>query len=315
MKMSERMARFDDRGSLVSSLNRVVKARYGEAIYVRWPSDPTKDEVFSLGCSVCRLVDDISSDEKVFRYIPLNGIRAIPVQYEKGRFYIEFPPRHEILKGIGQKQHALIDSAEKALLKTTRVKLAAIPLVRTGLNPILEVMTAVIMNIDRNTPLRIKEVGGQKRYLHFLEDLEFISLKDDSILPGINVTKYLLKDGSPKIKDQNVIEAVLGEIIENGFPYLKHEMGIQHLTPILRTANICYFNSLLKEDRVKLSSEDILSAYLKLYGNRAYKGRLKTLSYIHSLHNSGIFEEVRRNIYSPKEDDWLAFKSETKALV
>jgi hypothetical protein len=315
MKQSERIFAFEDRSILVTNLNQMVKARYGQSIFVNWPSDPEKDEVFSIGCSIMRLIDDASSDAKTFRSIPLRDIKAIPIMRENHKFYIEFPDREEVLQKVSVRHHALISSAEKALLRTTRQNLATIPLVRTGLNPILEIITAIVKHMDKDVALRTKDVGEQRRYLPFLEDLQFIKIVKEDIRPGPEVDKYVLTPGFKRSKSTKIIDAILGEVIENGFPYLKNEMKIQHLTPILRTANICYFNSFLKNDRVRLSGDDIISSYQKLYGNRAFKGRLKTLAYIQALSDAEIFEEVKRDVYSPMEDNWRAFKKETKAMV
>ncbi|MCI0497703.1 MAG: hypothetical protein L0Z54_05375, partial [Thermoplasmata archaeon] len=221
---------------------------------------------------------------------------------------LTMPSRMAVIPKAKEMETRLLEDAEASLLRCTSLKLVQTPLVRNGLNPIVEIITALI-EMDE-LPVRMLSTK-QRKYLPFLRDLDYVKERNDIIVRANRFEQVFLP--GDQSDESEMFNALIGEIAERGFPYLKTDMKITHLTPLLRTGNVFYYTSLINEGPIPLEAKTVPTLYTRYYGRRSSKGGIKTLTYIRELSEVGILEKEGRYL-QPNADAWERFLERAPAL-
>ncbi len=248
-------------------------------------------------------------DETILKFIGLNDIESIEVVRRDGKYIVNWLDKEEVAKGVDAEMRHLVDRSEKAILNITKQRLVRTSILRNGLNPIIEIIGLLI----REGEFKKREVAQNNlEYLKFLKNLNYIDLEDSTVFGGKELNKFYL-DKEDNLSETELIDIVLGDILKDGYPYLKEMMRIKHVTPFLRLTNANLFPSSIKGERVHFQLDDFIRSEKTLYGKTKVNPRIKTLNHLNELERVGVFD-VEDGYYVANEGVWEDYRMETPSL-
>ncbi|MGM0509723.1 MAG: hypothetical protein ACQESD_01160 [Thermoplasmatota archaeon] len=298
--ISSAKSTFKSISELEDSINFEVQKKYGRAAFISNKNlDGNGNGQIYLGCSLPKVIEDKHKKETVLKFIGLKDLDALEVNKKEGKYVVDWIEKEDLINSTEAEIRRLINKTERALLNTAKKNFVQASILRNGLNPIIEVTGALLKYNEISKNLLNQH---ESNYLDFLNNLNFIDIKDSKVIPGKEINKYYL-NSKTKIDEQELLDTILSEILEKGYPFLKEKMRINHLTPFIRITNSNLFTSSIKGERLHFDVKDFIRTEKTLYGKGKTHSEIKTLNYLRELERVNVFD-VEDGYYISNEEIW-----------
>jgi hypothetical protein len=193
----------------------------------------------------------------------------------------------------------LVRSAENALIDSMGSKLIDIPKVQNGLNPIKEILLALIElgEIPVSELRKRKGKDRSQQYMQFLEELHFINVDNNTVYPGNEISKYSLAElNAPEIN-----ATILNDVLTKGFRFLSEDLKIYILTPYLELTNAYYLQSLYADKLLHLRYNEISRHYSEMYKRAKKKPDYQNLANLVEMRHAQIIQGKQGVFYGYDE--------------
>lgn len=282
-------------------IERDIKKEYGRGVYISDKKIDDKEGAIYLGCSIPKVIEDKYKEETILKFIGLDDIGMIDVSFEENKFVVDWAERDLITNSAEYEMNNLLSRTEKAVLYSAKKNFSKSYLVKNSINPIIKILRLLFVEEG----FSIKKIESEKRkYVDFLNNLNFLELDENKIYPGTEMEKYHL--ANRKIEETEKLHSILGEILEQGHSFLKTEMKINHLDPFIKITNANFFPSSLKREKLYFTPEDFNKSMKNLYGKRKSDSDIQ--NYLKELEEVDVFE-VEGGYYFPTEDIWDSYQT------
>lgn len=240
----------------------------------------------------------------MLKFIGLDNIEHLQVFNKDDKLVVDWIDRDSILDSAKNEMNHLINKTEKAILSSAKDNFSRSYLVKNSLNPIIKILRLLFVKEGFSKDLIESK---NRKYLRFLNNLNFININENRISVGKEIDKYYLYD--KEIEETEKLHSILGEIIEHGHSFLKTEMKINHIDPFLRITNANFFPSSLKNEKLHFEPKDFESSMKNLYGKSKRTSDIQ--NYLKELELVNVFD-VEDGYYSPSETVWNSYKNKIK---
>ncbi len=243
---------------------------------------------FEFGIVIPKFIVD-NDKPPILRNISIDNVFSISARESDKILEIEWPERKEISIKLQEQKGTLIRNAENALITTMGSKLIDIPKVQNGLNPIKEILLA-LFELGEIPLSELRQRKGKARasqYVKFLENLEFITLDENIIYPGNQLSKY---DLVKTITTAELNSTILNDVLTKGFRYLSEDLRIYILTPYLELANAYYLQSLYAEKILHMNHNEITRHYNEMYRRPTKKPAYQNLANLVEMRHAKIIQ-------------------------
>jgi len=222
---------------IILIVNRELLANIGPRVFVSEIAQKDLETyLVSLGVQKPLFIDDATHNKRYLKFIKFNSIYDFEVSKEKKKISIN---KRQLYDATVRNFKLLNLSSEKIILESVYDKLVAIPLVRTSLTPVYDILSKIVRDkkISQET---IKAHYKKERYLNYITFLEQLGIirKDinGNIVEG-NIPIIISKEANDPEK---MIAKLFGYAIREGKGYLISQLKIYSLSPFLPVVNTYY---------------------------------------------------------------------------
>lgn len=303
MNEEKNMLIFEDFNTLQKVLPKYLKRFIGAGAYLS-KEHRIDDNVryFTIGNTYPAFVDR-SENIPVIKFLNFPNIGTAIAEKIDDKVVLKLPDREELAKKLLDKYNSLIIRAENTLLDTTYKQIVKIPNVQVAMHKI----KTILIDLEYTHQINILdypkgERDRYKKYLEFLEDLEYVRKRDENTyVEGnkLSIIKHDLNAGG----DEELYNKILAEILRRGYEYMSRHLNLLQIIPYLRIINAYYLPSFEFDRLLKINKRDVInffSYYLKvLYKIR--KKDYKLYPQIEDVIKSEILTEVNDHIVGSEE--------------
>ena len=276
------------------SFDEFVKRKIGSVCYVS--SMPETIDGY-VGIGIIRneiTIDEVSNSiHSCFRCYD----DVFKAYFDRGDFGLNavFPSRKVIEKRFHEKLEGLTISSEECVMKSMGNKLLRITTVRNQINPLLEIINALVMGGE----LTVSDISAgpsetmkNMRYVRYLEDMGIVRSEESKIEPG----KVMDKTGLDETWNMNMILCLLAETMgREEFMMLHEELGFRNILPYLRMSNVNCYRSYAENTPLRWSWTGYESNLSMMYSSDRSFNKVKIINYATNLAEVNIFDTCKQD--------------------
>lgn len=306
--MSTKRLRYAGREQLEEELERELLTRIGNGVFVERIDQTTGNAVQAkVGAVVPEVVQDPSTDEKVVSFLRHEGVTRLRFTEDEDQMLSEPLDRDAFASKLEDKRQNLVRKAEETLLDATKEKIAKVQPVGVGLNPVRE----ILIQVNENDSFQITK-EKHRRYVPLLSGLGYVEADGSILRPGEALLKFEQAEGEI-LNYPEFYDALLGEILERGYSELVENLGVQHLTPIVRLATTYYWLSAQYGEPLDLSPGDFQTSVKKLHRDYSIQRR-RVDNYLIEMDRAGILSRTNGS-YTGDPDVWERYEEKVEGLL
>jgi len=247
---AEGKLRFSHTEQVENVVESQLKRRYGRGVYVESYRQSSDGTIFiTLGNSVPKDVSDCRDRDRVLKFIDFGDIHTMKAESIGEGYLIELPDRDDLYDGYKQRRRELARRLDQNMARTIYHELVSFTPVENQLGAIKEILRTVreYAPLPEETIYEIRGSGNEEqtqRYLRLLDDVEFISIRDENegrtIYSGPNLDAH----DEDEIRTHDFSKVVLGQVVNRAYHTLKNELNLTLLAHYPKYANSYYFSAL-----------------------------------------------------------------------
>jgi len=279
---------------LQNTIERRLQEVYGSGTYLSdFYSADSGSLAISIGNSFPKDVSDCRPNrDRVIKYIAVDDIAELSGERSGQEYQIELPSRHSVEQGLVQAKESLREELDQAMARAMYEKIASTPAVENQLNPIKQILrwTRIYHPVSFEEVRKAQDKKDDKtlQYVHTLEELGFIELREGDLHPKRPLEKYDLGE----VDGAEFNKQILGEVIEQGFQRLSRDLQLGILRHLPKFANGYYVAALEANDpSLHLNMESIQDNMVEWYGQSARFHKFELRDKLSFLVRNKILEE------------------------
>lgn len=306
--MSTKRLRYAGRDQLEDELERDLLASIGNGVFVERIHQTAGDAIQAkVGAVVPEIVQDPSTDEKVVSFLRHEGVSRLRFTEEGDEMVSEPLDRGVFGEKLEGKRQNLVRRAEETLLNVTKEKIAKVQPVGVGLNPIRE----ILIQVNEHDSFEVTK-EKHRRYVPLLTGLGYVEAEGPILRPAEDLQKFEQAKGEI-LNSPEFYDALLGEILQRGYSELVENLGVQHVTPIVRLATTYYWLSAQYGEPLDLGPDDFRTSVKKLHRDYSIQ-RWKVENYLIEMDRAGILNR-KNGSYTRDQDIWEDYQEEAEGAL
>jgi len=272
-------------------LESIVKREISPSIFINSNGHKFNKNttIYEIGNCLPKMIWDYERNLAVYRFLNIYSIGTLRVKkIDTGHTQIILPSLDSLRNKFQEKMSSIYLKSELALLHTIQDYLVKIPNVEISLS----VIWAILEKVSEEGEVKVTYSFGYndsdriKKYIHFLQQLNFINVKNDKIVPAEELDAVRILNVTGKEFHRKILSAVL----KKGFPSIKDYLHIFLIDPFLRLSNSYYLPSHQVNKLLEFESIDFKDSYFEIYNKRKTKSVIE--KQITPLTECGILEKV-----------------------
>lgn len=268
---------------------RYLKSRFGRGFYIAGrSSDSSKHAKYKIGNYSPDIIDDCKTLRRTIKFRRFENAFIADVLQGRGQtILVEVPSRESVSLEMAKKLETVTYKSEAALLEAIHQRIVSIPSVKIALTPIRE----IVVSLHREGELQLSEFTSGRdqekalRYVKFLNGLGFLEQENGMIVQGNSFKKH---EKRVHEDDESFFNAVLSEILEVGYGYIRDYLHLTQIIPYLRVSNSYFLPSHSYGNLLYLTAEELQKHYRFYY--RVIKPLRKIKRQIDDIVEADIFE-------------------------
>ena len=285
---NERVFQYTGDPLSLNDLNAFVKKKIGNLCFVSSIPDSTDDFV---GIGIIReeiTVDDLTGKIRIRLHDYSDVFKAYFFDGDFG-LQLVFPSSSDVHDQFITKLDNRTISSEECVMESMGSKLLGIPMVRTQMNPLFELLNYVVFNgslelTERFPGLKVEKI---RDYSQFLADMDLLTIENNSLYPGKDT--YPFRDNwGPN----SAIESISSKIGHKELMILHSDFSFQNMLPFIRMSNINCLSSYYDDKPQKWTPAMFERSMTDYYRNSPI-GTMNTLTRAYDLVNADIFNSDR----------------------
>jgi hypothetical protein len=287
--MAKTRIEYSDLREFEAEFPRYLKSRFGRGFYLAGRSTvDSKRAKYKIGNCYPDIVDDCRTWKRTIRFRRFDSVFIVDVKQGRGRtVVVEIPGRESVSMEMAKRLETITFRSETALLEAIHQKVVSIPSVQLAMTPIRE----IVVSLHREGELLLKEFCSGRdrekamRYVKFLRDLGFLEQENGRIVRGGNLRRH---EERVYEDERSLYGAVLSEILETGYGYIRDYLHLTQIIPYLRVSNSYFLPSRSSGELLFLTAEELRKHYRFYY--RVTKPLLKIKGQIDDIVDADIFD-------------------------
>jgi len=274
-----------------SKLDYIVKREISPSLFIT--SDSHKldrnTRLYEIGNCYPKMIWDYEKNLAIYRFLNIYSIGTIRVKkIDSNHTEIKIPSIDKLREKFQEKMGAIHQKSEIVLLQTIHDYLVKIPSVELSMNRIWRILEQIHTHGEINISYNFgyKDYERTQKYIHLLKEIDFIDIKNNKIVPAIELEAIR----SLNLTDKKFHQKILSSVLKKGFPFIKDYLHILMIDPFLRLSNSYYLPSHQVNKLLEFGSGEFRESLYEVYNTR--KSRSVIENQLTYMTECGIFEKT-----------------------